>query len=36
MESGKRYLKRYTKKDMESLYPVGTKIRIVRMEGEPG
>lgn len=36
MESGKRYLKRYTKKDMESLYPVGTRIRIVRMEGEPG
>ena len=36
MESEKRYLKRYTKKDMESLYPVGTRIRIVRMEGEPG
>ena len=36
MESGKRYLKRYTKKDMEGLYPVGTRIRIFRMEGEPG
>lgn len=36
MESGKRYLKRYTRKYMEGLYPVGTRIRIVRMEGEPG
>lgn len=36
MESEKRYLKRYTKKDMEGLYPVGTRIRIVRMEGELG
>lgn len=36
MESEKGYLKRYTRKDMEGLYPVGTGIRIVRMEGEPG